>query len=127
MHGGTEAQKERYLFPLLAAEEIWCQLFSEPGAGSDLASLSARAVRDGDDWVVNGQKIWTSLAQHSTWDPARPHRPGRPEARGHHVLHLPMDARHRDPAHHRDDGARTPSTRSSSTTCASRARTWWVR
>ncbi len=59
---GTPEQKERYLRPLFTAEEVWCQLFSEPGQGSDVAGLSTRAVRDGDVWVVNGQKVWTTLA-----------------------------------------------------------------
>jgi 3-oxochol-4-en-24-oyl-CoA dehydrogenase len=67
LYAGTEAQKEQHLFPLLSGEEFWCQLFSEPGSGSDLANLGTRAVRDGDEFIVNGQKIWTSGAQYAKY------------------------------------------------------------
>ena len=79
--------RARLLRPLFTGEEVWCQLFSEPGAGSDLASLATRAVRDGDEWVVNGQKVWNTLAHMADRGMlVAAHRPGRPQAQGPHLL-----------------------------------------
>ena len=83
LHGGTAAQKERFLDPLLRGEEIWCQLFSEPDAGSDLVGLQTRAIRDGDNYIITGQKVWTSMATTSDYgillartDPTAPRHQG---------------------------------------------------
>ena len=89
---GTPAQKERFLPPITAVRELWCQGYSEPGAGSDLASVSTSAVLDGDHWVITGQKVWTSLATVADWCflLART-EPGSSRSRGLSYLLVPMD------------------------------------
>ncbi len=90
---GTDDQKKRFLPPIAGHDEIWCTLYSEPAAGSDLASLQARAVRDGDEWVLNGQKTWTTGAHRSDWGwIAARTDPDAPKHKGISMFMVPMNA-----------------------------------
>ena len=128
MNWGTEAQKKRFLPRILGAEDIWCQGYSEPGAGSDLAGLSTRAADMGDYFLVNGQKVWTSGAQYADWmfmlartDPQAPKHRG--------ISYLLLDMKSPGVTVRPlvlMNGHRT-STKSSSTTCKCRRKTWSAR
>jgi hypothetical protein len=88
---GTDAQRERFLPPILRGEELWCQGYSEPGAGSDLAAVRTRARLDGEQWRIDGQKVWTSLAEHADWCFAVTRsEPGSERHRGLSYLLVPM-------------------------------------
>jgi 3-oxochol-4-en-24-oyl-CoA dehydrogenase len=90
---GSEAQRDRYLWPLLEGSEFWCQLFSEPGSGSDLASMATRAVRDGDEYVINGQKVWNTYAEKSQYGILLARTdPSAPKHQGISYFICPMDA-----------------------------------
>ena len=128
MQWGTEEQKKRYLKPIIEADEIWCEGMSEPGAGSDLASIQTRAELHGDEFIVNGQKVWTTNAQRSDFCQLFVRTdPDVPKHKGMSALLVDMKA----PAWRCGRSSRSPatanSTRFSSKTCECRRRTCSVR
>ena len=121
---GTDAAKERYLRAMYRADIIACQLFSEPSAGSDLASVQTRAERDGDEWILNGQKVWTSGAQYSDIGEIICRTdPTLPKHRGLTAFIVDMKAPGVESARCGRSRAGPRSTRCSSQTCASRPTT----
>ena len=105
-HGSPEVS-QRYVPKALVGEEVWCQLFSEPVAGSDLAGIRTKAVKDGDEWVIDGQKVWTSFAHASRLRHRRlPHRPVEAQAQGPHHVHRRHEGAGRRGARHQADVGR---------------------
>ena len=105
MLAGTDDQKAEHLPPIARGERLWCTLYSEPGSGSDLASLQTSATRDGDDYVINGQKIWTSSAHVADWGwLAARTNPDAPKHRGHQHLHAGHEKPGRQRQAHREHG-----------------------
>ena len=118
MQWGTDAQKKRYLKPILAGDEIWCEGMSEPGAGSDLASIQMRAELQGDEFIVNGQKVWTTsrIARTSASSSCAPIP--RPKHKGMSALLVDMNPRASTVSRSSKSAAMPSSTKSSSKTCA---------
>ena len=118
---GTHEQKAKFLPRNISGEDLWCQMFSEPGAGSDVASLQTRAVRDGDEWIINGQKVWTTLAHQSEYGIliARTD-PDQPKHAGISMFIVDMKAPGVGSGPSTRSTEASTSTRCSSPTCASR-------